>query len=783
MIHFESLALNPHSLPPIFAATLLSVLGISALIRDRGSIASFFFSLLMFFGSAWLFSYGAMYSVSSEAIAYKICQFETTVVVFIPVLLYLFALVVLQRLMEAWLALTVGFFLTLLLALSVHTTDWFLRGVYHYYWGYFPKYGPLGFAFIVVFFIFMVASVRLYWDEYKHTRFSSRKWQLKRLFIAFGITIFGAVDYLPALGIPVYPLGYVPVLLFIVILSQTIWKYRLQDITAAFAADQILSTMKDALLVIDPEGLIRIANEAACRLLKKNKREILLLPIWTVNEFLLTREQFEGLMEHGDAQNYETLVKHPETGQVLVDVTTSIVIGKEKEARAVLLIAKDISGLKKTEEALRRKNSFILLLQMIAVAANKAKDPDEVIRFALIQIGSHMQWKVGHAYVRSGDRNSMVSSKLWYFEDAAKYKNFRKMTEMTTFEKGHGTPGTILATSTYAWIPDLNLETHFVRRSICEEAGLKSIFAFPIIVENEVETVLEFFSDQFIDPEGSFFEIMSNISSQIGRVYERKRSEMKLKRAQEELEERVELRTQELLEANRKLKKIDEMKSTFMLTASHELRTPLTAMKGYLLLILQNKVGEITEAQREFLQHIKNAVERLERLVNELLSLTKIEMDPEALKKEKVELAEILDEEVMIFKAEAERKKITLELVKENELGSLECDEDRIREVVDNLISNALKYTPEEGRIEVKAKRTSEAIEILVRDNGIGIKPAYLDKIFDPFFRIHKKGLGGETSTGLGLALTKKIIQAHGGTISAKSEENAGTEFTVILPN
>ena len=773
---------NPHAIPPFISGILLLFLGVVVLIRDRFSVASLVFNVLMLCGAIWLTSYAGMYSTSSEKIALNFSLIENSAVIFIPSLLYLFTLIVLRHLSRFKIQVSLAFLVSLILLVLLWATRSFVQGIHHYSWGFFPRYGFFGFVFMILFFIQMLVSIRLYWSEYHGAPFTRRKWQLKRLFIAFGITIFGAIDYFPAFGIPIYPLGYVAVLIFIVVLTDTIWRYRLQDITPAFAASQLVTAISDMLFVIDTKGLIRIANPAACKLLRKNEKEMMWIPIWTVNESLLTKAQLEAVLKENRGQNYETWISTRDGREVLLRVMTSILTDHHGETAAVLLIAKDTSGLRQTEAALQRKNMYILILQMIAVAANKAKKIDEVIQFTLDTIGNHMKWSTGHACIRAVSEDKMISSKLWYLPESRRFSTFRRITEMSSFEKGVGIPGIVLETKASLWIHNLAEHKNFIRRSLTGDSGLKSAFAFPVLVENEVEVVLEFFSDHMITTDENLLEVMANIGAQIARVIERYRSEMKLKRAHDELEDRVKQRTQELLETNEKLKKVSEMKSTFMITASHELKTPLTAMKGYLLLILQNKVGPLTEEQREFITHAEKATERLERLVNELLHLTKMEVREFSLKADKINIAKLLEEEVMIFKAEADQKKISLDLALEKSLGDITADEDKIRQVIENLLSNSLKYTRAQGKIMIKAKRSGNELWIEIQDTGIGIKAQDQIKIFDAFYHLHKTGLRGEDSTGIGLGVTKKIIEAHGGEISVMSEEGKGASFLIKLP-
>lgn len=262
----------------------------------------------------------------------------------------------------------------------------------------------------------------------------------------------------------------------------------------------------------------------------------------------------------------------------------------------------------------------------------------------------------------------------------------------------------------------------------------------------------------------------------------RKWAEEMMRRSYEDLERRVEERTLDLRQANERLKKLDEMKSNFVAIASHELKTPLTAMKGCLSLIAQGKAGVLTRKQHELMNVVEEASGRLHRLVDDLLDISGIELGQIKMHFEPASVKTLLREELMVVRAEAREKGIALEERIEDPIKEVHCDRDRIREVIDNLLSNALKYTPPGGRVRVELVSEKHGIRLEVRDTGIGIPSEEQERIFEPFQHIKKAGLGGEKSTGLGLALVRKIIDAHGGTIRVQSGEGEGTTFSVFLP-
>lgn len=239
---------------------------------------------------------------------------------------------------------------------------------------------------------------------------------------------------------------------------------------------------------------------------------------------------------------------------------------------------------------------------------------------------------------------------------------------------------------------------------------------------------------------------------------------------------------EELRLANSRLQMLDEMKSTFLSLASHELKTPITIIKGFLHVILEGETGPLTEQQAAFFKRMHQATDRLHKLVDDLLDITKIESGHVRMEMKPTDLGKLIEEEAAGFTIQAGAKEIHLEQEKEPGLKSVECDAHWIKEAVGNLISNALKYTPRGGKIGIGARNDREGVRLFVRDTGIGIKPEDQQKIFEPFQHLRPAGLEGEKSSGLGLTLVKRIVEAHGGKIEIESREGQGAMFTLVLP-
>jgi signal transduction histidine kinase/HAMP domain-containing protein len=234
--------------------------------------------------------------------------------------------------------------------------------------------------------------------------------------------------------------------------------------------------------------------------------------------------------------------------------------------------------------------------------------------------------------------------------------------------------------------------------------------------------------------------------------------------------------------AQEKLMKLDQLKTDFVSTVSHELRTPLTIMKEYAAIISDEVPGKLNSEQREFLSVIEGNIDRLSQIIEDLLDISKIEAQKVVLKREFVDLARIINDVVTQFKPKADGKHIEFETVFPASLPPIYIDADRISQVFTNLIGNAIKFTPTNGKITAEIIDKEMEFECRVIDTGIGIAPENLDKVFARFEQFDRTEGSGAKGTGLGLAITKALIQLHRGNIWLESELNKGSKFIFTLP-
>jgi signal transduction histidine kinase len=231
---------------------------------------------------------------------------------------------------------------------------------------------------------------------------------------------------------------------------------------------------------------------------------------------------------------------------------------------------------------------------------------------------------------------------------------------------------------------------------------------------------------------------------------------------------------------NKRLRELDRLKDQFIATISHELRTPLTSIHGYLDLVLGGEAGELNDEQRQFLAVVARNSNRLRRLVNDLLVVSEADAGLE-LDLSEVDLRTIAQESVESVRPQAEAAGIALELSAERPLH-LNGDPGRLGQLLDNLISNALKFTPRGGRVSIRIGRSGDIALLEVEDTGMGIPADEQEFLFDRFFRARAAGEQAIQGTGLGLSIALEIAQAHGGRIDCTSRETVGTTFRVELP-
>jgi signal transduction histidine kinase/CheY-like chemotaxis protein len=255
-----------------------------------------------------------------------------------------------------------------------------------------------------------------------------------------------------------------------------------------------------------------------------------------------------------------------------------------------------------------------------------------------------------------------------------------------------------------------------------------------------------------------------------------------------ELEDKVRARTQELEAANRelhtanlKIREADRLKSEFLANMSHELRTPMNAIIGFTRLVRRKSVDLLPLKQRENLEKVEISATQLLALINDILDLSKIEAGKMSVNLMPFDVAPLVDTCFATVESMAEEGKVRLLKVMPDDLPEVLSDQDKLKQIIINLLSNALKFT-QEGEVKLSAAVEDASLRIAVSDTGIGLSPDALEYIFDEFRQADGSSTREHGGTGLGLSITKKLIHLLGGTIAVSSVEGKGSTFTVTLP-
>lgn len=392
-----------------------------------------------------------------------------------------------------------------------------------------------------------------------------------------------------------------------------------------------------------------------------------------------------------------------------------------------------------------RESSESRLLQVIAVAANEASTPEDALQIALDRICVHTGWPVGHAYLVSDDSSDLIPTKIWHFDaPASRFETFRRLTEVIRIPRGNGLVGKVLETGEPDWVLDINEGPSPRARIASESLPVKAGFAFPVLIGPEVVAVLEFFSTEAVAPDRAWLKVTANIGTQLGRVIERARAK--------------------------------EFQTRMMGVIGHDLKNPLNVVTLSAQALAESKT--LSERDRTAAFRIQAVAGRMQRIIHDLIDYSSarvgggITVWPAAAELDEI-CREVLSE---IASSHADRE---IHYETEGEGGG-SWDRPRLHQVLENLVINAIKYSPSDAPVRLRWRGLRDHLIIVVHNSGEPISKALLPHIFEPF----RRGTNidsVDSGVGLGLYIVREIVRAHGGMISVQSNEG-GTTFIVQIP-
>jgi GAF domain-containing protein len=331
--------------------------------------------------------------------------------------------------------------------------------------------------------------------------------------------------------------------------------------------------------------------------------------------------------------------------------------------------------------------------------------------------------------------------------------------------RGQGAAGRAAALREPVLVSDIAVEGSYESpiRAPLLDAGYRAILTVPLLLEERVIGALGVTRKTPGDFAPAIVRVLTTFATQSALAIQNAR-----------LFREIEIKSRELEVAS-------QHKSEFLANMSHELRTPLNAIIGFSDVLLQGMFGETTEKQTEYLHDILESGQHLLSLINDILDLSKIEAGRMDLEVTTFDLPTAIDNALLLMRERAARRGIVLDRHVDERLHEIHADERKVKQVLLNLLSNAVKFTPEGGRIEVRAAPVGDAVEVSVKDTGIGIAPEDQEAAFEEFRQVGTSDKKAE-GTGLGLALCRKFVELHGGQIWVKSALGQGSTFTFTLP-
>ncbi len=393
---------------------------------------------------------------------------------------------------------------------------------------------------------------------------------------------------------------------------------------------------------------------------------------------------------------------------------------------------------------------------------------EDTINQTLKMIGENLQWELANYWEIDSEQKTLKCLEQWkasYLKNEA-ILNFQKISKNMFFAKEEGLPGEVWSSGQPVWISDITNRQNFPREPFGVKAGLHSGFGSPVYAGGQIIGVFEFFSSTTQEHlDSNLASLLVGLGGQLGQFKKRIESE------------------KDLIIAKEQAIKADNFKSEFLSQMSHELRTPLNAIIGFAQILIQSKRPVLDEKHVSDVSLILESGKHLLRLINEVLDLSKIESGKMAVNIEPVNLNKLLTETMASIRPMAQKANITLiDFMSGSTEINVLADEFRLRQVILNLIANGIKYNKSKGSVSLRHEILNyNYVRIHVKDTGKGIPEDFQEKIFNPFERGGAEFTQIE-GTGIGLSVTKKLVELMGGQISVHSVENEGSCFHIDIP-
>jgi PAS domain S-box-containing protein len=513
---------------------------------------------------------------------------------------------------------------------------------------------------------------------------------------------------------------------------------------------------------VGPDGTILRANRAELDMLGYSREEYV---GHNIAEFHVDKEVIEDILSRLKAgevlQDYEARLRCKD-GSIIHARINSSVYREEGKFTHTRCLTRDFTARKRTETRLALQYAVTQIL-------SQSRDFIESAGLILNAACHSLDWELGALW-----RVDRVANVLRFVElchaSEMQTPEFDKLTRTSTFVKGIGLPGRIWASGEPAWIDNVSVDKNFPRAPVAMREGLRGAFGFPIKLGEDVLGVVEFFSPEVRMPDDELLKLVAGIGGQIGQFTERKRAEERLA---------------ELLDSERaargEAEKANRLKDEFLATLSHELRTPLNAVIGWARMLQSGRLDQ--DSASHALEVIERNAWAQKQIIEDILDVSRVITGKLQLNLTPVDLVTIVDAALDAVRPAMEAKEIKIETFLDSSLRLVSGDPDRLQQVVWNVLSNAAKFTPAGGRVEIGVSQKNGHVEVNVKDTGPGIDPTFLPHVFERFRQADGSTTRTHGGLGLGLAIVRHLVELHGGTIAVSNREDGpGAIFTIRLP-
>ncbi|MCM2325270.1 MAG: GAF domain-containing protein [Candidatus Woesearchaeota archaeon] len=419
------------------------------------------------------------------------------------------------------------------------------------------------------------------------------------------------------------------------------------------------------------------------------------------------------------------------------------------------------------KELIENSNKRLRNLNDIGKVVNSTLDLDIIFRYILDYIYKEMNYDF--IAILLLDKDKLYSKAGIGFT--------KKQLESYSAKVGQGICGMVVKTGKPLLINDVSKVPFYINQASKTKAEL----SVPIRFKEKIIGVLNVESGLVNAFNNEDLVYLSALADQVASAIKNAQLYEKIKNFNKTLKKEVADATKELVEANIELKRLNEIKSEFVSTVSHELRTPLTSIIGYVSVIKDGEAGEISETQKEFLGIVKEESERLLRLISDLLDISKIDSGKMRFNFTETDASLIAQNSAKEMESLFAKKGITLDLELDRNVAAIKADPDKIKQILYNLLTNALKFSKPGTTVKVISKDKGNHVQFDITDQGIGISKEDIPKLFKKFSQIDSKMTREVGGTGLGLAICEYLVKQHGGNIWVKSESGKGSTFSFTI--